>query len=44
MADIPMDENLASIMISGQYILGYLFSSIAMIRSRIKNSCWYLNF
>ena len=32
MADIPMDENLASILISGQYILGYLFSSIAMLR------------
>ena len=28
-----MDENLASIMISGQYIMGYLFSSIAMLRS-----------
>ena len=31
-----MDENLASIMISGQYILGYLFSSIAMLRSGLN--------
>ena len=37
MADIPMDENLASIMISGQYIIGYLFSSIAMLRSGIES-------
>ena len=32
MADIPMDEHLASVLISGQYILGYLFSSVAMLR------------
>ena len=32
MADIPMDEHLASVLISGQYILGYLFSSAAMLR------------
>ena len=32
-----MDENLASIMISGQYIIGYLFSSVAMLRSGIES-------
>jgi len=32
MANIPLDENLASILIAAQYLLGYLFSAIFVTR------------
>eukprot|EP00092_Neocalanus_flemingeri_P013767 GFUD01014847.1.p1 GENE.GFUD01014847.1~~GFUD01014847.1.p1 ORF type:complete len:578 (+),score=118.94 GFUD01014847.1:284-2017(+) len=32
MAKIPLDENIASILIAAQYLLGYLFSSIFVTR------------
>ena len=32
MADIPLDENKASILISSQYIMGYMFSAITATR------------
>ena len=35
MANIPLDENLASILIASQYLLGYLFSAIFVTKYNI---------